>query len=164
MLERREVRLPSAGALLVYPRLTELETLFSETGAHAQDGRRLLLRRPTGFDLHSVRDYEQGESLRKVHWRSTAKRRKLMVKELTETPRDEAAVLLDGDLSAVVGVRGDSSFDAAVRASASLLGRMVWYGLKLFLRRKYGPTYVPKSLLAGGTVAVAIAAMTSSRE
>ena len=39
----------------------------------------------------------------------------------------------------------------------NLLGRTVWYGLKLFLRRKYGPTYVPKSLLAGGTVAVALA-------
>jgi hypothetical protein len=39
----------------------------------------------------------------------------------------------------------------------NLLGRAVWYGLKLFLRRKYGRTYVPKSLLAGGTVAVAIA-------
>ena len=39
----------------------------------------------------------------------------------------------------------------------SLLGRMVWFGLKLFLRRKYGPTYVPKTLLAGGTVAIAIA-------
>jgi hypothetical protein len=39
----------------------------------------------------------------------------------------------------------------------SLLGRVVWYGLRLFLRRKYGPTYVPKSLLAGGTVAVAVA-------
>jgi hypothetical protein len=39
----------------------------------------------------------------------------------------------------------------------SLLGRTVWFGLKLFLRRKYGPTYVPKSLVAGGTVAVAIA-------
>jgi hypothetical protein len=38
----------------------------------------------------------------------------------------------------------------------SLLGRMVWYGLKLFLRRKYGPTYVPKSLLAGATVAVGV--------
>jgi hypothetical protein len=37
----------------------------------------------------------------------------------------------------------------------NLLGRTVWYGLKLFLRRKYGPTYVPKSLLAGATVAVA---------
>jgi hypothetical protein len=39
----------------------------------------------------------------------------------------------------------------------SLLGRLVWHGLKLFLRRKYGRTYVPKPLLAGGTVAVAIA-------
>ncbi len=39
----------------------------------------------------------------------------------------------------------------------SLLGRVVWFALKLVLRRKYGPTYVPKSLLAGGTVAVAVA-------
>lgn len=39
----------------------------------------------------------------------------------------------------------------------SLLGRVVWFGLKLVLRRKYGATSVPKSLLAGGTVAIAIA-------
>jgi hypothetical protein len=39
----------------------------------------------------------------------------------------------------------------------SLLGRAVWYGVKVFLRRKYGPTYVPKTLLAGGTVALAVA-------
>ena len=39
----------------------------------------------------------------------------------------------------------------------SLLGRAVWYGLKLFMRRKYGPTYTPKPLLAAGTIAVAIA-------
>src|SRR3954467_10096028 len=32
----------------------------------------------------------------------------------------------------------------------SLLGRIVWHGLKLFLRRKYGSTYMPKRLLAGG--------------
>ena len=41
----------------------------------------------------------------------------------------------------------------------SMLGRAVWFGLKLFLRRKYGPTYIPKSLVAGGTVAVAVAVM-----
>ena len=41
----------------------------------------------------------------------------------------------------------------------SMLGRAVWFGLKLFLRRKYGPTYVPKSLLAGATVAVAVGVM-----
>ena len=37
-----------------------------------------------------------------------------------------------------------------------LLGMAVWHGGKLVLRRKYGPTYVPKSLLAGATVAVAV--------
>jgi hypothetical protein len=36
----------------------------------------------------------------------------------------------------------------------SLLGRVVWHGLKLFLRRKYGPTYVPKPVLAGGVAAL----------
>ena len=55
-LERSERPLAEAGALIVYPRLTELERLFSETGEHARDGRRLLLQRPSGFDLHSVRD------------------------------------------------------------------------------------------------------------
>ena len=39
----------------------------------------------------------------------------------------------------------------------SLLGRLVWHGLKAFLRQKYGSTYMPKRLLAGTTVAAAIA-------
>jgi hypothetical protein len=35
-----------------------------------------------------------------------------------------------------------------------LLGYVVWNGGKLFLRRKYGSTYVPKGVLVGGAVAV----------
>jgi hypothetical protein len=34
-----------------------------------------------------------------------------------------------------------------------LLGMAVWNGGKVFLRRKYGSTYVPKSVLAGVVVA-----------
>ena len=30
-----------------------------------------------------------------------------------------------------------------------VLGMAVWKGLKFFLRRRYGPTYVPRPLLAG---------------
>jgi uncharacterized protein (DUF58 family) len=116
-LERVEQPLDAPGALLIYPRLVELDRLFSEGGTRAQDGRRLLLRRPSGFDLHSVREYEHGDSLRKVHWRSTARRAQLMVKELEDAPRDEVAVLLDADPNAVVG----RSFDLQVRAAGSLL-------------------------------------------
>src|SRR5207244_237375 len=129
-LERAEVPLEGGGgALLVYPRLVELERLFSETGAHSPDGRRLLLRRPSGFELHSVREYEHGESLRKVHWRSTARRGQLMVKDLEDSPRDEVAVLLDADSAAAVG----ESFDVQVRAAGSILRTHVRLGRRSVL-------------------------------
>jgi uncharacterized protein (DUF58 family) len=115
-LERREPRLTETASLVVYPRLVELERLFSEVGSHARDGRRVLLQRPSGFDLHSVRDYVEGDSLRKVHWRSTARRGQLMVKELEDAPRDDVAVVLDAWRGCQRGV-----FDVAVRAAGSIL-------------------------------------------
>jgi uncharacterized protein (DUF58 family) len=127
-LQRRDIDLPSPGALLVYPRTVALDRLFSESGAHALDGRRLLLRRPTGFDLHSVRDYEYGESLRKVHWRTTARRGHLMVKELEDAPRDEIAVLLDAHASTP-----RECFDVQVRAAASILDAYVRRGRRAVL-------------------------------
>jgi uncharacterized protein (DUF58 family) len=120
-LERAETTIAGSGALLVYPRLVELETVFSDSGANAQGGRRLLLRRPSGFDLHSVREHQQGESLKKVHWGTTARRGRLMVKELEDEPRDEVAVLLDASADAVTGTPPNSSFDVQVRAAGSLL-------------------------------------------
>jgi uncharacterized protein (DUF58 family) len=108
-------------AIVVHPRLVELQGLFSEAGRHGADGRRLLLHRPTGFDFHSVREYEQGESLRRVHWPTTARRGQLMVKELDDAPRDAVVVLLDCDPRGEVGAPPDSSFDAAVRAAGSVL-------------------------------------------
>jgi uncharacterized protein (DUF58 family) len=120
-LERVDVKLDATASILVYPRLVDLERLFSEAGARMPEGRRLLLRRASGFDLHSVRDHQQGESLRRVHWPSTAKRGHLMVKELEDSPRDESAVLLDADAAGVAGEAPDSSFELAVRAAGSIL-------------------------------------------
>jgi uncharacterized protein (DUF58 family) len=128
-LEQATVPLPAPGALLVYPRLVRLGPLFSESGDRSQDGRRLLLRRHSGFELHSVREYEQGESLRRVHWRSTARRGQLMVKELEDAPRDEIAVLLDADSKAVLG----ESFDVQVRAAGSILEAYVRRGRRAVL-------------------------------
>jgi uncharacterized protein (DUF58 family) len=120
-LARREQPLPDTGTLLVYPRLTRLASLFSERGLRSHGAGRVLLRRPTGFELHSVRDYQSGESLRRVHWPSTARRQQLMVKELEDTPRDEILVVLDAQEGFAAGKRQDSSFDAQVRAAGSIL-------------------------------------------
>jgi uncharacterized protein (DUF58 family) len=116
-LARAESQLGSESTLLVYPRLVDLDRVFTQAAGLSQAGGRMLLRRTAGFDLHSVREHQQGESLHKVHWRSTAKRGFLMVKELEDTPHDEVAVLLDADGRSVVG----ESFDVQVRAAGSIL-------------------------------------------
>jgi uncharacterized protein (DUF58 family) len=120
-LERVNVELPRRESLLVYPRLVDVPELFSDTGNRTPGGRRLLLRRPTGFELHSVREHHQGESLRRVHWPQTARRGQLMVKELEDAPRDETAVLLDAESIAVVGTPPESTFEIQVRAAGSIL-------------------------------------------
>ncbi len=38
----------------------------------------------------------------------------------------------------------------------TLIGKAVVKAAKLFLRRKYGPTYLPKPLVAGGLVALVV--------
>lgn len=123
----------TAGAgILVRPRLVALAALFSDHGRLGRDGRRLLRRRPVGFDVHSVRQHEPGESLRRVHWPSTAKRGRLMVKELHDAPRDTVAVLLDCDPAGVAG-EAPSSFDVAVRAAGSLMRALVTRGRRAVL-------------------------------
>ena len=124
-LARVELERGEPEALVVYPRLVELDALFSEGGSHAQDGRRLLLRRPTGYELHSVREHHEGDSLRAVHWPTTARRGRLMVKELEDAPRDEVVVLLDATVP--------STFDVAVRAAGSILRAHVRRGRRCAL-------------------------------
>ncbi len=144
-LQSVEIPVDAAGeALVVYPRLVELESLFSDAGRLGSDGRRLLLRRPAGFDFHSVREYAQGESLRRVHWPTTARRGQLMVKELEDMPRDAVAVVLDCDPAGAAGEPPDSSFDAAVRAAGSVLRAYVSRGRRGILVTTGGAAVVQR--------------------
>jgi uncharacterized protein (DUF58 family) len=137
-------------AVVVHPRTVELETLFAEAGRIGGTGRRMLLRRPAGFDFHSVREYEQGESLRRVHWPTTARRGQLMVKELEDAPREAVVVILDCDPAGAAGDPPESSFDAAARAAGSVLRLYATRGRRasLVTTGKMGST-VSVSSLAG---------------
>src|SRR5262249_25449094 len=76
------------GVLVVQPRLFALERLFSDSGTALAGGSGAAMLRGGGFDLHGVRHHMPGESLRTVHWPSTARTGTLMVKEFEESPRD----------------------------------------------------------------------------
>ena len=74
----------------------------------------------TGSDDASTRKYRHGDDLRKVHWRSTARTGELMVRREEQPFQSRATLLLDTRASAHRGSGADSSFEAAVSATASI--------------------------------------------
>ena len=81
-------------------------------------------RQPTaerGEDFYTMREYIEGDDLRKIHWPSTAKRARYMIKQ-EETPwQTRATILLEDSASAHAGVGSGASFERAVQAAASLV-------------------------------------------
>ena len=73
-----------------------------------------------GEDDVIPRAYRDGDELRRVHWRSTARYGELMVRREEQRWRNKATVFLDSRSVAHVGSGAASSFEMAVSAAASL--------------------------------------------
>lgn len=73
-----------------------------------------------GEDDASTREYRHGDDLRKVHWRSTARIGKLMVRQVEAPWQSHASLLLDTRAVAHRGEGPGSSFEWAVSAVASI--------------------------------------------
>jgi uncharacterized protein (DUF58 family) len=118
-LLRRRSSWAGVEELLVRPRLTSLRALdpglISDLDGVPSD-------HPASSDLafHALREYVPGDDLRHVHWRSSAKADTLLVRQYVETRRNEATVLLDGDLKAYAD---GAEFEVAVSAAASVAVR-----------------------------------------
>lgn len=112
---------PVGPLLRVRPRYAQLASTFVDGGRGGAGGRRRPLAVAGGTEPHGVREYRDGESLRAVHWASSARLGRLMVREMEEPPRDDAVILLDLDGGGVAGPPGATSLDEAVRAAASLV-------------------------------------------
>ncbi len=67
----------------------------------------------------AIREYRQGDDLRRVHWRSTARRGELMVRRDEQPRQMRASVLLDARAGAHRGDGPTSSFEWAVSMVAS---------------------------------------------
>ena len=69
------------------------------------------------LSFHALREYVPGDSYRHVHWKSTAKTRKLMVRQYEETRHSRIAIIVD---LGIAGYASDEEFEMAVSAAASL--------------------------------------------
>jgi uncharacterized protein (DUF58 family) len=105
---------------VVTPRVVPLaRTVISRSWAGEGEGRSRLAS-TAGEDDVIPRAYRDGDELRRVHWRSTARYGELMVRREEQRWRNRATILLDSRAVAHQGNGAGSSFEAAVSAAASL--------------------------------------------
>ncbi|HYJ77209.1 MAG TPA: DUF58 domain-containing protein, partial [Actinomycetes bacterium] len=81
-----------------------------------------------GEDDAGTREYRQGDDLRRVHWRSTARLGQLMVRREEQPWQARCTVLLDTRSTAHGGEGPGSSFEWAVSAAASVAVHLVRHG------------------------------------
>ena len=74
----------------------------------------------SGEDDAGTREYRQGDDLRRVHWRSTARLGQLMVRREEQPWQSRCTILLDSRALAHAGEGPASSFEWAVSAAASI--------------------------------------------
>ena len=86
-----------------------------------------------GDDDVAPREYRHGDELRRVHWRSTARRGELMVRREEQQWESRGTLLLDTRRWAHRGDGAASSFEAAVSAAASIGAALAQDGLTLRL-------------------------------
>jgi len=104
--------------LTVYPHIDEIAALSPTSGNDPMAG----ADHPTGLghageDFYALRDYNEGDDLRRVHWAATAKHDSLMVRQDEMPWQGRATVLLDLRR----GVHSPASVELAISAAASIV-------------------------------------------
>lgn len=121
-----ERTLDSTDRLIVYPEVEELNGFPLTRGKDpAMQASRPEFSQNGGEDFFTLREYEQGEDLRFVHWPSSARKDTLMIKQM-ETPwQSRALVLFDLRKRAY---ESSDHFEKAVRGAASVVRHLARSG------------------------------------
>jgi uncharacterized protein (DUF58 family) len=115
-----------SATLVVYPAVEPVDVRgLGVTGTGSGDSRARQLFR-SAAEFYALREYTVGDDLRRIHWRSTARTGRLMIRQDEATRRSVATVFLDTRQTAL-GALGSPSFERAVSAAASV-GRALLRG------------------------------------
>jgi uncharacterized protein (DUF58 family) len=117
-LARHGQRVLGTDEVIIHPRVHDVLALPEAGGEDLdRDTPKLRGQPDTGNEFLTLREYAPGDDLRRVHWRSTARRDTLMVRQDEARRRAPVLVVLDVRPSA----HDRASFEAAVEAAASIV-------------------------------------------
>lgn len=139
----RQRQLPATSAIIVYPATLELPG-FSPPMGMLPGGD--AMRRRTHYvttNVSTVRDYVPGDSFNRIHWRSTARTGRLIVKEFELDPTADVWIVMDLDRSVHTG----SPWTPPVQDS----------GPAVLWQERHGPPLPPSTLEYAVTTAASLA-------
>lgn len=99
-----------------------------------------------GQDDALVREYRQGDEVRRIHWRSTAHRGELMVRREEQAWDPSANVILDSRIGAHAGRGLHSSLEWAISAAASVALHFLDEGYSVEIFEADGPLHITGSM------------------
>jgi uncharacterized protein (DUF58 family) len=113
-------RVAVAGSTIVYPRVVALDGLaFLAAAPTPERAMHATPRRGTGPEYLGIREYRVGDSMRHVHWPSTARHGELMVREFEREQTRRLAIVIDAVTDAA-SERGPTPLDVACSVAASV--------------------------------------------
>lgn len=132
-LTTRAAAVGELDSLLVLPEVHELSAgraLGRGAGADGNIPHRVALH---GEDDQAIREYRDGDDLRRIHWPATARTGDLMVRQEDRPARRRAVILLDSRAAAHAGTGRANSLEWAVSMCASAAGHLTSQGYDVHL-------------------------------
>lgn len=131
-LVRQRLEFESREELVVVPEVEDLSTApESSFGFNAGASRARQLFR-TGEEYYTMRQYQEGDDLRRLHWPSVARTGELMIRQDESSRRSNGLVFLDTREGALGQTRGPA-FERAVSVAATLGALLARGGFSLRL-------------------------------
>ncbi len=134
----REIEFEGAEKALVYPRIVPLPDFATPNphlvGEHSRRHRANVV----STDVASVREYAAGDSISRIHWLTTARTGRLMVKQFDQGSSSHLWVIFDQHQSAQAGEGADSTDEYGATLAASVVDR-------------YGKNFLPVGYSAHGS-------------
>jgi len=138
--------------LLVYPRTVDLPRLFLPPNDLPGDSTLQKRTQHITPNASSVRDYVYGDSFNRIHWLTTVRTGRLMVKEFDAEPSSEIWLILDLDEKVHAGAEDESTEEYGVTIAASIAKRyldanfslgLVAYGQeRIVIQAERGPAQI----------------------
>jgi uncharacterized protein (DUF58 family) len=137
----RQGRLAVPWDVRVYPNLpaTRLKASVVEAVRRREAGLRPLRQLGEGRMFESLREWVPGDDTRRIDWKATARRGKLIARQYEEERRQQVLLVLDAGRLLAEEIDGESRFEHAVRAAVLLALAAVYHddnvGIMVFADR-----------------------------